>query len=774
MIWNKPFFEKKEMQKEIKMLQALREECGAILVLTALLLPFLFGCVGIGYDVGTLYMHKARLQNVADAAALAGARAYLDSQTNEDGTEAAENAKDHIDENAGTGRDKEIYQLSDTNKTKDRTTSAHKKADEAADAYIYKNIVNLGGKVKSDEYSHYALQDENGVKYYRIGLEERVPLAFLPVITNTYERRVRAGAIALLSEGTPATVITQGWSLFDKLFTVQEKLEMTGAVVSNPDDNAINNHSSIKSTFNGDMVFTGDSWSSTYYWTQGHEGFYLYTDEEAQQQLSVPETTIHNLELIPNTGARMVHDTSIPINYYVTGFRNKLERKHIDLADYTLNTNNISNWATKSNQDVYVSSSNNGKYYHRNNDGTYKETTYNPCANVNVDDSASNEAKFVQISENKYEKMYTDGYFGLNLNHDPWYIGSNKYVLDSKGNRLFIHDNNGTRSFYRESDKKLIDFTATDTDNSTNYSYSDNGETISFGIDKISGTLSKYVDDSTSGANVYHLNSGGSGTQLNVNGGLDGQENNPIYIIVENGAPKIYVYASNQRPIIYCYFGTEALEVNWYGDYTFKGVIYTPNTHTKIDLQADSGAKFEGNIISKSIEVANAGANLTQKNFVALANDNDLNTVPDTIITLQKARKQAATNYAKTTTYLSSLIPEDAWSNPNWYSETLAKVSQEQINGQPNPDYDPEWVTKIREAWYNARFDLWKTQGLDMPDWPWTAGGKTTDKDKLHYIKDDDSSSSSAATSGLRLINYDGEYTATNPFRALQLNENLD
>ena len=49
----------------------LKEERGAIFVLTALLLPIMFGCLGIAYDVGNVYIHKARLQNVTDAAALA-------------------------------------------------------------------------------------------------------------------------------------------------------------------------------------------------------------------------------------------------------------------------------------------------------------------------------------------------------------------------------------------------------------------------------------------------------------------------------------------------------------------------------------------------------------------------------------------------------------------------------------------------------------------------------------------------------------------------------
>ena len=76
--------------EKIKNINSLYNERGSILVLTALLLPIMFGCLGIAYDVGTVYMHKARLQNVADAAALAGGRAYLQSQTKTNGKDSVD------------------------------------------------------------------------------------------------------------------------------------------------------------------------------------------------------------------------------------------------------------------------------------------------------------------------------------------------------------------------------------------------------------------------------------------------------------------------------------------------------------------------------------------------------------------------------------------------------------------------------------------------------------------------------------------------------------
>lgn len=46
---------------------------GQVLVFYALLIPFLFLCIGVGLDLGWYYLNVSRLQNAADAAALAGA-----------------------------------------------------------------------------------------------------------------------------------------------------------------------------------------------------------------------------------------------------------------------------------------------------------------------------------------------------------------------------------------------------------------------------------------------------------------------------------------------------------------------------------------------------------------------------------------------------------------------------------------------------------------------------------------------------------------------------
>ena len=50
---------------------------GQVLVFYALIIPLLLLLVGAGLDLGWYYLNVSRLQNAADAAALAGARALV-------------------------------------------------------------------------------------------------------------------------------------------------------------------------------------------------------------------------------------------------------------------------------------------------------------------------------------------------------------------------------------------------------------------------------------------------------------------------------------------------------------------------------------------------------------------------------------------------------------------------------------------------------------------------------------------------------------------------
>lgn len=60
-----------------------RSQRGAFMVFFAILVPFFLGMIGFAVDAGFVYMQKAKMQDIADAAALAGAARLNDSEDRE-------------------------------------------------------------------------------------------------------------------------------------------------------------------------------------------------------------------------------------------------------------------------------------------------------------------------------------------------------------------------------------------------------------------------------------------------------------------------------------------------------------------------------------------------------------------------------------------------------------------------------------------------------------------------------------------------------------------
>ena len=117
---------------------------GAILVLTAFLLPFIIAFTGMAVDFGNLYVQHQRLQNAADAAALAGAKAYAENNEKVD---------------------------------------SHPKADERAKEYIIGQYHNLAAD-EDINTPQYKAKEYNQQVYYRVDLSKEVPLYFLSFIKN--------------------------------------------------------------------------------------------------------------------------------------------------------------------------------------------------------------------------------------------------------------------------------------------------------------------------------------------------------------------------------------------------------------------------------------------------------------------------------------------------------------------------------------------------------------------------------------------------------------
>lgn len=181
--------EKLKTVKYLKGLQALREQRGAVFALSALLLPLLFGFMGLGYDVGNLYVHKAKLQDTADATALAGARGYV-----------------NVIKGNTTGVVSLPTESTDTKTKKENAIIALK---ENANNYIANNNPVFQDKLNHDNRTEkfYSIGKEvtspdgnKSTEYFRVVLSEPVQLYFLPVIGIKDSANVNVYATTKLSD----------------------------------------------------------------------------------------------------------------------------------------------------------------------------------------------------------------------------------------------------------------------------------------------------------------------------------------------------------------------------------------------------------------------------------------------------------------------------------------------------------------------------------------------------------------------------------------------
>ena len=250
--------------EKIKYIKFLKQERGAIFVLTALLLPVVLGCMGFAYDFGNLYMHKARLQNAADAAALTGARAFVD--------ENAAKRKLYKDEYKSSNHVTTIPADAQVVINQNAKADAKAAAKNAAVANVNQNMINLHNNEYQSSYFlitgviHEAGKDYNQ-QYFKVNLREMVPLHFLPVIMDKKEQDVAAEAIS--------TIIRQDGGKtsnnnnhdhnnggIESLFMIKSGMTVESAYDSNgnaPDANGVGGNAPTWSgSFTGDLRYTGD------------------------------------------------------------------------------------------------------------------------------------------------------------------------------------------------------------------------------------------------------------------------------------------------------------------------------------------------------------------------------------------------------------------------------------------------------------------------------------------------------------------------------------
>ena len=182
---------------------------GAILILTALLLPMLICGTGLAVDLGNIYVQKTRLQNTADAAALAGAKAYA---------------------------------------VNNETTSKHPYANTTASQYIQGDYHNLNTDEPIAEPIYTADTDKNITRFH-VELSKEVPLYFLKIFYDKDTFTVPAKSIAAITyKGTPANN-----NPFKNLFTFTKELTTKNVI-----EPGLNNKT-IFTTFNGNIVYTNDT-----------------------------------------------------------------------------------------------------------------------------------------------------------------------------------------------------------------------------------------------------------------------------------------------------------------------------------------------------------------------------------------------------------------------------------------------------------------------------------------------------------------------------------
>lgn len=584
-----------KVSEKIKDLKFLKQERGAILVLTALLLPIIFGCVGIGYDIGNLYMHKARLQNVADAAALAGGRAFLDSQE-----------KRTDEEYTKDGLAEQEYVIEGGYKTHG---SNHIDADRAADDYINHNIRNLGEKVKSDKYSHFALKGlkKSGESYavadeifYRVGLSETVPLRFLPLLTNKYEETVRAGAVVLIQPGTPGsnpgggTTTIVSYSMFDNLFTYSDEF-ITRATSHNDTSRSI-------TSFVGDMVYTHGN--------NTHNVFYVHDDFNEVR---------HLWENVGSYEGNKINDAKIDTTFSTLAYidaltKEKLKQPHVAFTDSNSIPKDVKvSQINDKNSDLYSSSislSDGNNVYRERKKGILF---------VGEKGSESNgwQSTCYVYNEDAGDYVYVKGAEKTKNNRIQYkqYGGKLYHVVNQDGKEYFVNDNNEKMSCYIQnwniinpSNETLPDGVAGDFD---------------FQLQK-EDVYKKVIY-----SNIFYFCDGNFNIVIDAELlGIDGEDNRelpihrshkdtPVYIIIGGtNVVNVQVRQSNVRPIVIVFSAPiSELNVNVDPNATFSGIIYAP--YSTGGVHFNNKGTMLGNVIGHKIHIQNNGeSHWIQKNFL--------------------------------------------------------------------------------------------------------------------------------------------------------------
>ena len=788
MFWHDTFLELTTKLKHLKIWKTLRWECGSILIFTAVAIPIFLGLMGIGYDVGNLYMHKARLQNIADAAALAGARAFADSQAYDDVTKV----RDKVDQKITISSYKPSVTYSVNDNASERIknhgteSSPHPNADEEADKYIYNNLANLGTNVSTDLYSHYALlsKEIHPRTFYRVGLTEEVDLHFLPIIRGIGKTQsVGVEAIVLLSEDKgqeiPATI-------FSNLFTY------TGNLYVENSNKIKSNKNVIQTVFDGQMYYTGDSDNASNYFT-----------------IKDPLQNLYSTTDINKTNNPKIHSTAINLNEYMPFFNEKLQRAkelnacvEIDVSNDTEralfncgNINNLnSNLYKKHETDEYENPMYVIKY--KDDFGIWKEFYFSIDREINdvendkryytIDDQKhkmycykvvlSNNSEIRVPSYEKDETSVTDG-FPVTVNGREY---TGYYVVDGSKDRLYyyIDPNNLVDNTYRvyfvtKNKMQVLDAYYNTRNGSpngiparpdfkllgTHFKYSTtNTKDENYRLINFFATDNKYFTTQltprtlTLNANVFHLvkkndPNYNQPTNLTIDRTITGQGNinEPIYIFDHTGNTlniTVNEGKKNGRPIVIIYDSptpgqtTGQVNIQAKKNTTLDFTIYAPNALVHTDIWSNS--IFAGNIVARDIQnVGNAQSGTTtfvQKNHL----ESDTELYRDIIQHAQSEDNGQVQLFSDATDI--GKPPSNTYNTSwkNWYSFVeanhpgTAKDWFDSLNRNQQIAFWRSWDT-VERPQNSQQYTEWENQGLYAQWYDGDGNGSPGWKDKWFF-----------------------------------------
>lgn len=406
---------------------------GGVFVLTALALPFFLACIGFALDAGNLYIHRSRLQNAADAAALAGGREFANQQ---------------------------------------ETVASHPNADTEAQSYTNLDMATLGGGALTDQRYKAHQVDEDTI-LYGVRLTETVPLYFMRIFGMEDTPVVADAAVAIGLVGSSG-----GEGYARDLFIFKRNFHAVNTI-DNPDNFNIPGQLKNCVTFNGNIAFTdgsgnnadnglGYNYDYLQYSTQARNLEYFFTKEARDANMSVNAAI--------NAGQEYAHQRIF--EDYDIAELGALTKERLNLPDYVSDVNwGAIDWskpvdwnAINAQQQAAASYSNssafNGKKDMRSSD-LYHDvawTAHNGDGNVSVtiDGTVSgdeNEPVYVYLDESIYQVNFNvyasngrpvvvvyqgTGKLQMNMSSGATFSGIVYAPNVNEGEGLLINANGGT------------------------------------------------------------------------------------------------------------------------------------------------------------------------------------------------------------------------------------------------------------------------------------------------------------------------------------------